>query len=196
MYKKVIKRILDIILSFLFLIPITPIIFIFALIIYLSDFNNPFYNSYRVGKNGKNFKMFKLRTMKFNAPDLRNEDGSTYNSDEDFRLTKVGKIIRKTSIDELPQLLNVLLGSMSLIGPRPNLVTKPFDQLTLAEQKRLAVSPGITGYNQAYFRNSVSTETKFKNDVFYVDNVSFLMDVKIFVKTIFTVIQGSNIYNK
>lgn len=196
MYKKVIKRIFDLIISLILLIPLTPFIFICALVIYIEDFNNPFYNSLRVGKDGKKFKMYKLRTMKINAPDIRKEDGSTYNSENDHRLTKVGKFLRKTSIDELPQLFNVFIGNMSLIGPRPNLITVPFEQLSDIEKRRLAVNPGITGYNQAFYRNSVSTETKYKNDVFYVENVSFKMDIKIIVKTISTVFKRSNIYNK
>lgn len=129
-----------------------------------------------------------------NAPDIRNEDGSTYNGDDDPRVTKVGRFMRKTSIDELPQFLNVFLGDMSLIGPRPD----PLDDMeiyTEHQKKKLIVRPGITGYNQAYYRNSVEQNEKFENDVYYAENISFILDVKIFFKTIATVLTHDNVYN-
>lgn len=193
MYKSCIKRLIDIIVCLAGL-PFFAIIFIIiAPIIYFSDKGSVFYNADRLGYKGKVYKMFKFRSMKMNAPDIRNADGSTFNSENDPRVTKIGKILRKTSLDETPQLLNVLKGDMSLIGPRPNLPSVPYDQLPEIERKRLDVRPGITGYNQAYFRNSVSSEEKFKNDVKYVESVSFSFDVKILLQTIKSVLKTENI---
>ena len=196
MYKSFFKRFFDILIS-LFAMPFVGLILlIFAPIIYFTDKGPVFYNAERLGKNGKIFKMFKLRSMKVNAPNLLNPDGSTYNGDDDPRVTAVGRFMRKTSIDELPQFLNVLIGDMSLIGPRAHLTKsyKGYELLDEVRQRRLQVRPGITGYNQAYFRNSVTSEEKLLNDVYYVDNLSFALDVKVFFKTIFSVLKRENIY--
>ena len=112
----------------------------------------------------------------------------------DPRVTPLGKFIRKTSIDELPQLINILKGDMSLIGPRPD----PLDDMdiyTEYQKKKLSVRPGITGYNQAYYRNSVEQNEKFEHDVYYAENISFVLDVKIFFKTIATVLTHDSVYN-
>lgn len=160
--------------------------------IYLEDHGPIFYNGKRLGLNGKPFKMFKFRSMRVNAPDIRLEDGSTYNGDDDPRVTKVGRFIRKTSIDELPQLFNVLIGDMSWVGIRPDPLDW-LDKYTVAEQIILTVKPGITGYNQAYYRNSADSELKLKNDVYYAKNISFALDAKCFLKTFKTVICRENI---
>ena len=196
MYKKVFKRLIDIIVSLLALPFIALVLVIFAPIIHFTDKGPIFYNAERLGKNGKVFKMFKLRSMRVNAPDILNADGSTYNGDNDPRVTKVGRFMRKTSIDELPQFLNVLIGDMSLIGPRAHVTRnyQGYEFLDEVRRRRLDVRPGITGYNQAYFRNSVTSEQKLINDVYYVDNLSFAMDVKVFFKTIFSVLKRENIY--
>ena len=193
MYKRYVKRFLDVFICILGLPVFTIVFIVIAPIIYFSDKGPIFYNADRIGYKGKVYKMFKFRSMKVNAPDIRNADGSTYNSEDDPRVTKIGKILRKTSLDETPQLLNVLKGDMSIIGPRPNLPSVPYSELPSIERKRLNVRPGITGYNQAYFRNSVSSEEKFKNDVVYVDNMSFGFDVKILIKTIISVLKSENI---
>ena len=196
MYKKVFKRLIDIIVSLLALPFIALVLVIIAPIIHFTDKGPVFYNAERLGKNGKVFKMFKLRSMRVNAPDILNADGSTYNGDNDPRVTKVGRFMRKTSIDELPQFLNVLIGDMSLIGPRAHVTRnyQGYEFLDEVRRRRLDVRPGITGYNQAYFRNSVTSEQKLINDVYYVDNLSFAMDVKVFFKTIFSVLKRENIY--
>lgn len=194
MYSKVIKRILDFIIGLIALPFIIVITLIMAPIIYFNDKGPIFYNASRLGKNGKPFKMYKYRSMMVNAPDIRNKDGSTYNGDDDPRVTKVGRFMRKTSIDELPQFLNVLLGDMSLIGPRPD----PLDDMeiyTEHQKKKLNVRPGITGYNQAYYRNSVEQNEKFEHDVYYAENISFFLDIKIFFKTIATILTRDNVYN-
>lgn len=192
MYKYFFKRVFDILLSLLALPFVFLIIIVVAPIIWFDDKGPVFYAGKRIGYNGKQFGMLKFRSMKVNAPDIRLEDGSTYNGDDDPRVTKVGKILRKTSLDEIPQFLNVLVGQMSLIGIRPD----PPDWLEkYNEHERviLTVKPGITGYNQAYFRNSVDGLVKLRNDVYYAENISFGLDVKIFFKTIKTVLFRENI---
>ena len=188
-----IKRIFDIIFS-LCLFPILIIvILVVSILIKLEDNGPVFYCAQRIGKNGKIFKMYKFRSMKNNAPDLRMEDGSTFNSKDDPRVTKVGKFIRKTSIDELPQLINVFKGDMSFIGPRPDSAMY-LDKYTEEEKIILTVRPGITGYNQAVNRNSVGTKEKLQNDIVYVNKSSLLFDLKIIFLTIKTVFFSKNVY--
>ena len=194
MYKKFGKRALDILVSLIALPFVLLVVVIMAPFIYLEDRGPVFYNATRRGMNGKNFKMFKLRSMYVNSPNLRNADGSTFNSDKDPRVTKIGRIMRKTSVDELPQILNVLIGDMSFIGPRPTMAVTPYEQLSEISKKRLGVRPGITGYAQAYYRNSITQDEKFKYDCYYVENVSFLMDVKILIQTVKSVLKRENIY--
>lgn len=198
MYKHFFKRVFDILVCLMALPFVFLVFLVVAPIIFLTDRGPVFYNAERLGKNGKTFKMYKFRSMRVNSPNLLNADGSTYNGDDDPRVTKIGRIMRKTSIDELPQFLNVLLGHMSLIGPRAHLTTnyKGYEFLDEQRKRRLDVRPGITGYNQAYFRNSVTSEEKMKNDIYYVDNISFALDVKIFFATIFSVLKRKNIYVK
>lgn len=188
------KRLFDFLIALVALPFVLMVIAVVAPFIWLEDKGPVFYNAKRIGRNGKLFPMMKFRSMKVNAPDIRNADGSTYNGDDDPRVTKIGRFMRRTSIDEIPQLLNVLIGDMSLIGPRPD----PPDDMeiyTERQKTKLAVRPGITGYNQAYFRNSVEQNEKFENDVYYKEHVSFLLDVKILLKTIVTVMKRDNVYN-
>lgn len=193
MYRKYGKRFLDLVLAIIAL-PFWLIIMLFiGPIIYIQDKGSIFYNAPRLGKDGKIFKMYKFRSMIMNAPDIRNEDGSTFNSEDDPRLTRIGKFIRKTSLDESPQLINIIKGEMSIIGPRPDL-PEAINTYTKIEKRKLEVRPGVSGYSQAYFRNSISAEEKFKNDVFYVDNMTLKLDAKIFFKTIFSVFLGDNIF--
>ncbi len=194
MYQHFFKRLLDILIALAALPFVLLVILIMAPVIYINDPGPVFYNATRRGKDGKTFKMFKLRSMYVNSPDLRNADGTTFNGEDDPRVTKVGKFMRKTSVDELPQFLNVLLGHMSLIGPRPTLATKPYESLTEEQKKRYRVRPGVTGYSQAYYRNSISGADKLKYDCYYVDHVSFVMDVKILLQTVVSVLGRKNIY--
>ena len=192
MYIHFFKRIFDLIFGLIALPFVLLLVIIIGPIIWLDDKGPIFYAGKRIGKGGKPFGMLKFRSMKVNAPDIRLEDGSTYNGDDDPRVTKIGRFLRKTSLDEIPQFLNVLTGEMSLIGIRPD----PLDWLEkYNEHERfiLTVKPGITGYNQAYYRNSADGALKLKNDVYYAENISFLLDVKIFFKTIKTVICRENI---
>ena len=195
MYKKYLKRIIDLIVSICAL-PIFIIFYIIiAPIIYFEDKGRIFYNGERLGKDGKIFKMYKFRTMKMNSEDIRNKDGSTYNGEDDPRVTKIGKVLRKTSIDELPQILNVLKGDMSIIGPRPDL-PEHMKLYTNEEKRKLQVRPGITGYNQAYYRNSVEWKERIKNDIYYINHLTLIMDIKVFFKTIETIIKRENVYIK
>jgi lipopolysaccharide/colanic/teichoic acid biosynthesis glycosyltransferase len=196
MYNKVFKRLFDIILSLILLPFVLLICLIVGVFIYLEDKGSIFYKAQRRGVNGEIFEMYKLRSMKENAPDLRNADNSTYNSPDDPRITKVGKVIRKLSIDELPQIFNILKGDMSFIGPRPVTINKPLSEYDEKRRVRLTVRPGITGYSQAYYRNAIDQEQKLQYDAEYAENVTFLGDVKIILKTIETVLFRKNIYIK
>ncbi len=194
MYRQFGKRALDFLLALIATPFVLIVIAIMAPIIYISDPGPVFYNAERRGRNGKAFRMFKLRSMYVNAPDLRNADGSTFNSEHDARVTKIGRIMRKTSLDELPQILNVLLGHMSFIGPRPTLTTRPYEQFPAEYKRRFDVRPGITGYAQAYFRNSIGQDSKFREDCYYVDHLSFGMDVKILIQTVRSVVKHENVF--
>lgn len=194
MYRIFVKRFLDLVIALCALPFLLIIILIVSPIIYLEDKGSIFYNANRLGKNGKLFKMYKFRSLKMNAKDLRNKDGSTYNAEDDPRLTKTGKFIRKTSIDEIPQILNVIKGDMSLIGPRPTVLTSDFNDIQGIRRKRYEVRPGITGYTQALFRNSITQKEKFMHDAEYVDNLSLKLDIKIILLTIKTVIMKKNVY--
>lgn len=192
MYRYFIKRLFDIILSLLLLPFVFMIIAPVAILIKLEDKGPIFYNAPRLGRDMKEFVMYKFRSMKVNAPDIRNEDGTTFNSDNDPRVTKVGRILRKTSIDELPQILNVLKGDMSFVGPRPS----PLGDKSMYPKKffrKYEVKPGITGYNQAVLRNAATMEQRIENDAFYVDNVSCFLDIKIIFMTAISVLKSKNI---
>ena len=193
MYKHFLKRVFDFLIS-LIAMPFFLLILVVVSILIKADDGGPiFYVAKRIGKNGKLFKMIKFRSMKVNAPDIRLADGSTYNGEDDPRVTKIGKFLRKTSIDEIPQILNIFVGHMSIIGPRPD-PEDWLDKYTDEQRIFLKVRPGITGYSQAYFRNEADGQEKIKNDVYYAINCSFWLDVKIFFKTIATVFKEENTY--
>lgn len=194
MYKHFFKRLLDILLCLVALPFFLLLLLILGPMIYLEDRGPIFYNAPRLGRNGTTFLMYKFRSMYVNAPDIRNDDGTTYNSENDPRVTKIGRFIRKTSLDEIPQILNVLKGEMSLIGPRPDLPDAPDTVYQEEDFKKLAVRPGITGYSQAYYRNEIGLAERFRQDVFYAENVSFWLDIKIFFKTIAMVLGRKGIY--
>lgn len=192
MYRYGIKRLFDLVVSLMVLPFLLVIIIPVAILIKIEDKGPVFYNAPRLGKNMKEFKMYKFRSMKVNAPDIRNEDGTTYNSANDPRVTRVGRILRKTSIDELPQILNVILGNMSFVGPRPS----PLGNKNIYPEeffRKFEVRPGITGYNQAVCRNNSSMDERIKYDSLYVHNVSLKLDIKIILMTITTVLRSKNI---
>lgn len=193
MYKYVFKRCFDILFAFVGLVILIPFFIVISVLIYLDDKGPVFYNGERLGYKGSIFKMFKFRTMYVNAPDIRNADGSTYNSKDDPRVTRIGGILRKTSVDELPQLLNVLIGNMSFIGPRPGTTDTDY-HTNPDEQQRRSVRPGITGYSQALMRNSDTMDERMKNDIYYVEHISLKMDIFILLKTFQVVLGTDNIY--
>ena len=186
MYKNLIKPILDFILAFLLIIIFSPIILIVALLIKLKLGSPILFTQKRPGLNGKIFRIYKFRTMS----DERDSKGDLL-SDE-LRLKGFGKLIRKSSLDELPQLFNVLKGEMSFVGPRPLLVEylKLYNQ---EQAKRHNVKPGITGWAQVNGRNAISWEEKFKLDVYYVEHISFMLDCKILYMTFFKVLKRKDI---
>lgn len=195
MYVHFFKRLIDILIGLCALPFVLVVIICLAPFIYLTDKGPIFYNATRAGKNYKPFKMFKLRSMYVNSPDLKNPDGSTFNSDNDPRVTPIGRFMRKTSLDEFPQFLNILKGNMSFMGPRPKLYN-PSKNLTAMNQDcqdSFKIKPGITGYSQAYYRNSITQEEKLHWDAYYANHISFLMDVKIIFKTIKSVLCRENI---
>jgi lipopolysaccharide/colanic/teichoic acid biosynthesis glycosyltransferase len=192
-YRHVIKRLFDILLSIIALPFVALVLLIVAPLIYREDKGPIFYNAPRIGKNGRPFLMLKLRSMKMNAPDLKMPDGSTYNAPDDPRQTRIGAFLRRTSIDELPQIFNVLKGDMSLIGPRPDLA----DEVALYqgdEGRKLDVKPGISGYAQVYGRNAILWRDRLALDKYYVDNYGFFLDLRIFLKTFAVVFSREGIY--
>ncbi|WP_418263899.1 sugar transferase [Flavobacterium faecale] len=177
MYKKILKPIFDFIFAFLGLVLLSPII-IFAIIsLFFSNGGKPFFFQVRPGKDGKLFKIIKFKTMN----DKKDFQGNLLPDSK--RLTKIGAFVRKTSLDEIPQLLNVLKGDMSLIGPRP-LLPEYLPLYNESQKQRHNLRPGITGWAQVNGRNAISWNQKFEYDVWYVNHCSFLLDVKIFFLTI------------
>lgn len=195
MYVHFLKRGFDILIGLCALPFVLLVIIVCAPFIYFTDKGPILYNATRAGKDYIPFKMYKLRSMYVNSPDLKNPDGSTFNSDNDPRVTPIGRFIRKTSLDEFPQFLNILTGNMSFLGPRPKLYSS---ELTLENMKvdwrdSFKVKPGISGYAQAYYRNSITQDEKFHWDAYYANHISFCMDVKIILKTIKSVLFRENI---
>ncbi|MFK7696951.1 sugar transferase [Paenibacillus sp. HJGM_3] len=193
MYQKVFKRVFDLFFAVISMVIFLVLYIVVGLAIKIEDGGPILFSGERLGRNGKSYRMYKFRSMKVNAPDWRLKDGSTYNAEDDPRQTKVGKILRKTSLDEVPQLINIIKGEMSFIGPRPD----PIDWLEKYsddDKVLLKVLPGVSGYNQAYFRNSTNGRQKTDNDVFYTKNISFLLDVRIIFVTILSVFIKKNIY--
>lgn len=177
MYKTLFKRILDFIASFIGLLVLSPVFVIVTIGLFFANQGNPFFFQRRPGKNGKIFKIIKFKTMN----DKRDSSGKLL-SDE-LRLTKIGAFVRKTSLDEIPQLINVLKGEMSLIGPRP-LLPEYLNLYNDFQRRRNDVKPGITGWAQVNGRNTISWEQKFEYDVWYVDHLNFLLDIKILLLTV------------
>ena len=193
MYAKFGKRVCDLVIGVAALPFVLLIIAVLAPFIHFEDKGPVFYNAPRVGLGGRDFKMYKLRSMRVNAPDLVMEDGSTYNGADDPRMTRVGAFMRKTSLDEMPQFLNVLKGDMSVVGPRPDL-RRETELYEGDEGLKLTVKPGITGYAAVNGRNSLPWHDRLKMDVEYVRTMSFPLDVKIFFKTFSTVFKQEGVF--
>ena len=186
MYAKFFKRLLDFFLSLCALAVLSPILLVLIIIGAVAMKGNPFFTQKRPGKNEKIFKLIKFRTMT-NAKD---KEGNLL-PDKD-RVCAYGNFLRKTSLDELPELLNILVGDMSIIGPRPLLV-KYLPYYTDEERKRHSIRPGLTGYAQAHGRNAITWEKKFELDVWYVDNLTFATDVKVIIDTIKVVLSHDGV---
>ena len=192
-YQLYVKRMIDVLLS-LFVLPLVLLAMIpIALAVKITDGGPIIYRSKRLGIGFKEFDMFKFRSMKVNAPDIRNADGSTYNSDHDERVTKVGRVLRETSLDEIPQLFNIIKGDMSIIGPRAG-DTESKDTYANDEKDKMLVRPGVSGFSQAYYRNSIGVREKRLFDAAYAHNVSFILDMKILAHTALVVILRKDIY--
>lgn len=192
MYRSTIKRALDICVSALLLPVIALVGIVVGVLIKLDDGGSVIYSSTRLGRKMKPFTLYKFRSMRVGAPDVRNSDGSTFSAADDPRVSKAGRFLRRTSLDELPQLINVLKGDMSLIGPRPSPLG---NEHTYSEtfKRKFEVLPGITGYSQAYFRNSDTLEERTINDVHYVEHISFGFDTKIIFRTMRTILKAENL---
>ncbi|RID84730.1 sugar transferase [Peribacillus asahii] len=183
-YKKV-KRLLDIVLSLIGLTILSPILLVVAIAIKLESKGPVIFQQERLGLNGKVFKIYKFRSMCVGA-----EKSGVYETKGDARVTKVGKFIRKTSIDEFPQFVNIIKGDMSIIGPRPTLTYHPWpiDEYTRVQKKRFDVRPGVTGWAQVNGRKGLPWNKRIEYDTEYVDNLSFGFDLKIFFRTIIKVL--------
>lgn len=185
-YKNFIKPIFDFLIALIGLLVLSPVFLIVTVVLSISNSGQPFFYQARPGKNESIFKVIKFKTMN----DKKDESGKLL--PDHIRLTPMGKFVRKTSLDEIPQLLNILKGDMSLIGPRP-LLPRYLPLYNDFQKRRHEVKPGITGWAQVNGRNAISWEEKFKYDVWYVDHLSFGLDVKIFFKTIAKIIKSEGI---
>ena len=186
MYKNFIKSTIDFVLALIGFLLLSPVFVLVTIGLFFANDGKPFFFQLRPGKNGKIFKIIKFKTM----TDKKGENGNLL-PDAD-RLTKIGSFVRKASLDEIPQLLNVIKGDMALVGPRP-LLPQYLELYNDFQRRRNEVKPGITGWAQVNGRNSISWEKKFEYDVWYVDNVSFLLDVKILILTVLKVVKSEGI---
>lgn len=192
-----IKRIFDLFTSILGLIVSLPVFIIIAILIKIEDKGPIFFKHKRIGKNGNLLYIYKFRTMVPNAEELlktltkeqKEEYRKNYKLDNDFRITKIGKILRKTSLDELPQLLNIIKGEMSLIGPRP-IVEEELKKYGKNKTKFLSITPGLTGWWACSGRSDITYKERIKLELYYVDNCSIMLDIKCLFKTIISVLKG------
>ncbi|WP_317168183.1 sugar transferase [Pontibacter pamirensis] len=186
LYQNFLKRVFDLIVSTVAFILLLPVFLVIALLLFIVNRGNPIFVQPRPGKHGKVFRVIKFKTMN----DRTDAQGNLLSDEK--RLTTVGKFLRKTSLDEIPQLLNVIKGDMSLVGPRP-LVVAYLPLYNREQRRRHDVKPGITGWTQVKGRNSLSWSEKFSYDVWYVDNISFLLDLKILFLTVYKVVKSEGI---
>lgn len=191
----IIKRLIDFFGSLIGTIIISPILIIIALLIKFNSEGPVLFKQERLGKDGKVFEIFKFRTMIVNAEKIG--DGLSVKTEDDNRITKIGKFLRATSLDELPQLLNVILGQMSLVGPRPPVTYYPYDGYNSYPnwaKLRFSMKPGVTGLTQVTVRNSVSWDERIKVDLKYVESFNIWFDIKILVDTFLRIFKSDNIY--
>ena len=191
-----IKRVFDIILSIIALVLLSPVFLIISIAIKLDSKGKVIFKHKRIGKNGKEIYIYKFRTMVENAeevmktftPEQIKEFKENYKLENDPRITKVGNFLRKSSLDELPQLLNILKGDLSIIGPRP-IIEEELERYGEKKSTFLSVTPGLTGYWAANGRSCTSYEDRMKMELYYVENISFKLDMKVFFKTVISVIK-------
>ena len=196
MYKSIIKRLIDIVVSLFGIIVTFPFLLIVALLIRIESRGPAIFKQQRIGRDKKVFNIYKFRSMCVGA---EKTGSGVYSGKNDSRVTKIGRIIRATSIDELPQLFNILAGDMSFIGPRPPLTYHPWkiDEYTDEQLRMFEVRPGITGWAQVNGRKNVEWNERIRLNVWYIDNMSFLLDCKILFKTVFKVLKSEeNLSNK
>lgn len=186
MYQSLFKPLLDFLAALIGLVLLSPIFLLVTILLLVANNGKPFFTQQRPGKNGKIFRIIKFKTMN----DKKDATGKLL--PDAMRLTQVGQFVRKTSLDEIPQLLNVLMGDMSLIGPRP-LLPSYLDYYTPFQNRRHEVKPGITGWAQVNGRNAISWDQKFELDVWYVDHISLLLDLRIIIKTLQKIINTNEI---
>ncbi|MNQ35782.1 Undecaprenyl phosphate N,N'-diacetylbacillosamine 1-phosphate transferase [compost metagenome] len=188
MYRSFFKRIFDFVAAVLGLLLLSPLLIVVIIGLFFANHGKPFFFQLRPGKDGKIFKIIKFKTM--------NEKKDAFGNllPDEQRLTKIGAFVRKTSLDEIPQLLNVIKGDMSLIGPRP-LMTQYLPLYNDFQKRRHEVRPGITGWAQVNGRNGISWDEQFGFDVFYVDRISLSMDFKIFLMTLSSIVKKKGIYS-
>lgn len=186
MYKPILKPFFDFLVALIGIVILSPLFLFITILLFIANSGKPFFTQQRPGKHGAIFRIIKFKTMN----DARDKDGKLFSDAK--RLTRIGKFVRKTSLDELPQLLNVIQGDMSLIGPRP-LLTNYLHLYSDFQNRRHEVKPGITGWAQVNGRNAISWDEKFELDVWYVDHLSFILDIKILFKTVLKVIKRDGI---
>lgn len=191
-----VKRLIDLLGSLIGMVIVFPIFIIIALSVKLTSKGPIFFKQERLGKNGRVFKIIKFRTMVVNAEKMG--DGLKVKNESDNRITKVGKFLRATSLDELPQLWNVLVGDMSLVGPRPPVPYHPYkyEEYNDFQRKRFEMRPGITGLTQVTVRNSVSWDDRIRIDVEYIERFNLWLDIKILFRTVIKVIKSEDIYGQ
>ena len=189
MYKNGIKRLLDLLCAWMILLVSFPILLLIAVAVKLDSKGPAVFCQRRLGRNGKEFNMYKFRTMVMNA-----EAGGVYSDDKDCRVTRVGRLLRKTSLDELPQCINIIKGDMSFIGFRPPLTYHPWtwEEYTEEQKKMFSLRPGITGWAQVNGRRTVEWNKRIALNVWYAENVSFWLDCKIVLMTIFKVLSNAD----
>ncbi len=194
-YNRVVKRLLDVVLSALGLIVLSPVMLVSAVLIRLTSAGPAIFKQKRIGRGAREYTIYKFRTMRVGS---EHTGTGVYSDDSDPRMTGIGKILRKTSVDELPQLVNILKGDMSLIGPRPPLTYHPWpiEEYTDEQLRMFEVRPGITGWAQIHGRKDVEWHNRIQMNIWYVDHVSFPLDLKIFFTTIGKVVTNADNENK
>lgn len=194
---KIFKRIFDIIASVLGIVVLSPIFLILIVLVKLDSKGPAFFAHNRLGKNGDIIKIYKFRTMVTNSKEVfdnfteeqKEEFRINFKLEDDPRITRIGRILRKTSLDELPQFLNIIIGNMSVVGPRP-IIEEEISKYGVNSKKLFSVKPGLTGYWQANGRSETTYEERVEMDMFYIDNMSMKLDIKIIFKTILAVLEG------